>query len=269
MAFLTAIPSVVFLATALALAIGLVCLGQRYVHRRVRKESFIEHNEVGGIIIVVAGTLYAVVLGFFTVIAWQHYQEAREIVVAESNADIDAWHTAAGLPAAVRERVRSDMLNYANVIIAREWPAMRRGALDPELAFIGMDAIDATAAFTPVNQAEANAQAATMQQLTIIHDARQRRIGVNRDGITWFEWLILIAGGVCIVCFCWLFGLRSERIHLLMTSTVVTIIASTMVLLFELQYPFRSDVGVDPGAWQYAIAHIHQMQSGSLADMRM
>jgi hypothetical protein len=78
----------------------------------------------------------------------------------------------------------------------------------------------------PANQAEANAQAATMQQLTIIHAARQRRIGVNHDGITCFEWLILIAGGACIVCFCWLFGLRSERIHLLMTSTVVTIIAS-------------------------------------------
>jgi hypothetical protein len=111
------------------------------------------------------------------------------------------------------------MLAYANVIVEREWPAMRRGALDFELAFIGMDAIDATAAFTPANVAEANAQASTMQQLTIIHDARQRRIGVNRDGITWFEWLILIIGGVCIVCFCWLFGLRSERVHLLMTST--------------------------------------------------
>lgn len=269
MGYLTAIPSVAFLACALALVIGLVCRGQLYVHRRFRKRSFIEHNDVGGIIVVVAGTLYSVVLGFFTVIAWQHYQEAREIVIAESNADIDAWHTAAGLPPAVRVRVRSDMVAYANVIIEREWPAMRRGAVDSELAFIGMDAIDATATFTPVNPAEANAQASTMQQLTIIHDARQRRIGVNRDGITWFEWLILIIGGLCIVCFCWLFGLRSERIHLLMTSTVVTIIVSTMVLLFELQYPFRSDVGVDPGAWQYAIAHIHQMQTGSLADMRM
>jgi hypothetical protein len=269
MSFLTAIPSVALLAGALASAIGLVCLGQILVHRRFRRRSLIEHNDVGGVIIVVAGTLYAVVLGFFTVIAWQHYQEAREIVEAESNADIDAWHTAAGLPPVVRERVRSDMLTYANVIIEREWPAMRRGTLDPELAFIGMDAIDVTAAFTPVNQAEANAQAATMQQLTIIHDARQRRIGANRNGITWFEWLILTVGAVCIVCFCWLFGLRSERIHLLMTATVVTIIVSTMVLLFELQYPFRSDAGVDSGAWQYAIAHIHEMQSGPLADMRM
>src|SRR5262249_31975982 len=104
MGHLTAVPSVAFLACALMLALALVCRGQLYVHRRFRKQSFIEHNDVGGIIVVVAGTLYSVVLGFFTVIAWQHYQEAREIVVAESNADIDAWHTAAGLPSAVRVR---------------------------------------------------------------------------------------------------------------------------------------------------------------------
>lgn len=269
MGFLPNIPAIIFLPSALVLAIGLACLGQLYVHRRFRKHSLVEHNEVGGIIIVVAGTLYAVVLGFFTVVAWQHYQEAREIVVMESNADIDAWHTAVGLPPAVRERVRTDMLAYANATIEREWPAMRRGAFDAGLAVIGMDAIDATASFMPANHAESNAQAATMQQLVIIHDARQRRIGVNRDGIAWFEWLVLLIGGACIVCFCWLFGLKNERIHLVMTSTVVTITVSTMVLLFELQYPFRSDVGVGPDAWQYAMEHIHQMQTGTMVDMRM
>ena len=269
MSLLYDIPATLLLVGALALAIGLACLGQVYVHRRLSKQTLIEHNEVGGIIIILTGSLYAVVLGFLTVVAWQHFEEAREIVVMESNADIDAWHTAVGLPPAVRERVRKDMTAYANAIILREWPAMRRGDFDPSIALIGMDAIDTTGTFAPANPAEANAQLSTMQQLTIIHDARQRRIGVNRHGISWFEWLVLLIGGLCIICFCWLFGLRSQRIQMLMTSTVVTIMVSTLVLLFELQYPFRSDVGVDPDAWQYALAHIHQMQTGAIADMRM
>jgi len=155
MGFLCAIPAAVFLAGALALAIGLACLGQLYVHRHFSKEALIEHNEVGGIIIVVAGTLYAVVLGFLTVITWQHFQEAREIVVAESNADIDAWHTAVGLAAAVRERVRKDMIEYANAGVDREWSAMRRGERNAGIAIIGMDAIDATGSFTPANRAAA------------------------------------------------------------------------------------------------------------------
>jgi hypothetical protein len=38
-----------------------------------------------------------------------------------------------------------------------------------------------------------------------------------------------------------------------MTSAVVTIMVSTMVLLFELQYPFRSDVGVGADPWRDAV----------------
>ncbi|HEX4157452.1 MAG TPA: hypothetical protein VHY79_03185 [Rhizomicrobium sp.] len=269
MSFFCYIPAVVLLVGALALAITVACFGQLYVRRRFNSETLIAHNEVGGIIIAVAGTLYAVVLGFLTVIAWQHFQDAQEVVVLESNADIDAWHTAVGLPQSVREHVRSDMVAYANAIMDREWPLMKRGSFDPGTAIIGMDAIDAAGSFTPANDRESNAQVSTLQQLTILHDARQRRIGINEDGISWFEWLVLFIGGICIICFCWLFGLRNQHIQLLMTSTVVTIIVCTMVLLFELQYPFRSDVGIGPDAWQYAIDHIQQMQTGEMVRMRM
>src|SRR5262245_22257868 len=172
MDLLFSIPAIVLLACSLVLSIGLVCLGQLLVHRRFRRAFLIEHNEVGGIIFVVAGTLYAVLLGFFTVIAWQHFQDARAIVVMESNADIAAWHSAVGLPPAVRESVRSDMLNYAIVVTEKEWPAMRDGKFDPDLALIGMHAIDVASSFAPSTLAEANAQAATIKQLAIVHDGR-------------------------------------------------------------------------------------------------
>jgi len=62
--------------------------------------------------------------------------------------------------------------------------------------------------------------------------------------------------------------LRNRRVHLLMTAIVTTMIVSALVLLFELQYPFRSDVGIGPDAWNDAVAHIHQMQSGAMPNMR-
>lgn len=269
MDLLLSIPAIVLLILSLMLCAGLACFGQMLVHRHYKRFLLSEHNEVGGIILVVAGSLYAVLLGFFTVIAWQHFQEARAITVMESNGAIDAWHSAVGLPPVVRESVRRDMLNYAITVTAREWPAMRHRKFDPDLAFIGMHAIDVASSFNPSTLAEANAQSATLQQLAAVHDGRQQRIGVNMDGINWFEWTVLLIGGVCIVCFCWLFGLRNKRIHLAMTATVVAVMVPTMVLLFELQYPFRSDVGVGPDAWRNAIAHIQQMQSGSLPNMRM
>lgn len=132
-----------------------------------------------------------------------------------------------------------------------------------------MDAIDAAGTLAPSNMGESNAQIATLQQLGVIHDARQRRISANASGVSWFEWLVLLIGATWVICFCWLFGLRNARMLLLIRSTVVTIIVCILVLLFELQYPFRSDVGIGPDAWERAVEHIHQMQSGGQMNMKM
>lgn len=269
MTFLLNIPAALLLLGALAMAIIAAGAGQIYVHRRFSSQDFIAHNEVGGIIIAVAGTLFAVVLGFLTVVIWQQYTEARQVVVSEASAATDAWHTAVGLPPPVRTHVRADMARYANIMISREWPAMRRGTFDLDAAITVMDAINAAGTFVPVNMGESNAQTATLQQLGILHDARQQRIAINHAGVSWFEWLVLLISAACIICFCWLFGLRSRRVQLLMTSTVVTIVVSTLVLLFELQFPFRSDIGIPSDAWKDAVMHIHEMQTGAIQNMKM
>lgn len=263
------IPAVILLVVALLASTAIVGAGQQYVQRRFKGHDALAHNEVGGIIIAVSGSIYAVVLGFMTVVAWEHFQEARGLVVQESEADIDAWHTAVGLPPEIRAHLRSDVDTYARIMIEREWPLMRKGHFDPDAAMVSMDAMDVVGSVVPKNAGEANAQLATMQQLTVMHDARQRRIAVNDSGVSWFEWLVLLIGAVCIVCFCWLFGVKNRRMHLLMTSTIVTMIVSILVLLFELQYPFRSDIGISAEAWEGAVSHLQQMKTGSMPDMKM
>ena len=269
MTFLYGFPAGLVLIAALVISIALAAVGQTLVHRRFRSQDFIAHNEVGGVIITVSGALYAVVLGFLTIVVWQHFLDARQLVVQESDADIDAWHTAVGLPPDVRKHIRDDMLKYAQIMVDKEWPLMRRGSFEERAATIGMDAIDAAATFEPAGRRESNAQAATLQLLTMMHDARQQRIAINRSGVSGFEWAVLLIGAVCIICFCWLFGVRNRRMQLVMTSTVVTIVVSTLVLLFELQYPFRSDVGVGPDAWTGALAHIRAMQTDERMPMQM
>ncbi len=269
MTFLYNVPATLLLIVALVVSIVLASLGQTYVHKRFHKQDFIAHNEVGGIILAVSGTLYAVLLGFLTVATWQHYIDARNIVVQESDAAIDAWHTSVGLPKDERAHVRKDMIGYANIMASSEWPLMRSGAFDEKAAMISMDAIDVTGQFVPANEGQSNAQAATLQQLGILHDARQQRIAFNDSGVSAFEWIVLLIGAVCIIAFCWMFGLPNPRTHLLMTATVVTLIVSMLVLLFELQYPFRSGVGVGSDAWRAAVDHIHEMQAGSMDGMRM
>ncbi|MGA7357002.1 MAG: hypothetical protein WBW76_16375 [Candidatus Cybelea sp.] len=250
-------------------AVALACSGQWYVHRRFNHLDFVRQNEVGGFIVSIVGALYSVLLGFMTVIAWQHFSDSRQLVAQESAASTDAWHTSVGLPAEERSRVRRDMLLYANAMLQSEWPAMRSRGFDKDADVIVMDAIGAAGDFNPRNLKEANAQSATLQQLGALHDYRQRRLSGNRSGMASFEWLVLMIGATCIVGFCWLFGLENENVHLMMTSAVTIIMTTTLVLLFELQCPFQSDLRIAPDDWNGVVSHIEFMQSGAQGEMRM
>jgi len=249
--------------------VALACSGQWYLHRRFRESDFVRHNEVGGFIVSIVGAVYGVLLGFMTVIAWQHFADAGQLVAQESAASTDAWHTSIGLPQRERTRVRRDMLLYADAMLTKEWPAMRARGFDLGADAIVMDAIGADGSFTPANLKEANAQSATLQQLGALHDYRQRRLSANGSGIAKFEWLVLIVGAACIVGFCWLFGLENQKVHLLMTSAVTVIVTTTLVLLFELQSPFQSDLRIPPNDWNGVITHIQFMQNGAQSGMRM
>lgn len=262
-------PAVLLLVIAVSVAVAFACGGLLYVHNRFTSHDFVQHNEVGGFMIAVAGTLYAVLLGFLTVIAWQHFSDARQHVALEAAAATDAWHAAVGIPVANRMRVRQDLYSYATLMLHREWPDMRTGRFEDSCDFIVMDAINAAGTFKPANLMESNSQTATLAQLGALHDGRLQRLSENSTGIAGFEWVILIGGAVCIIAFCWLFGLTNRYVHLIMTSTIAAIIASVLVLLFELQYPYRSDLRILPEPWSAAIDHIRLMQTGSQMNMRM
>jgi hypothetical protein len=267
-AFLT-MNAVWLLFWATTTAVTLACIGQWYVHRRFSAINFVRHNEVGGFIVTIVGALYGVLLGFMTVIAWQHFADCAQLVAQESSAAADAWHTSVGLPPAQRSRVRRDMFLYATAMVKREWPEMENRAYDKQLDLIVMDAIGTVGDFNPRMLKEATAQAATLTQLSALHDYRYRRISDNRSGLLSFEWLVLVVGAVCIVGFCWLFGVENKSVHLLMTSAVTIIVTATLVLLFELQYPFQSSLRIPPDDWIGVVSHIQFMQSGPQAGMRM
>jgi hypothetical protein len=268
-AFFLQAPAAGLLIAAIGVAVAGACVGQWYVHRLLPERDFVQHNEVGGFIIAVAGTLYGVALGFLTVVTWQHFSAANDLVTLESAAATDAWHMAVDLPPAIRSKVRQDVLAYSQLMIAHEWPTMRDGSFDAKADIIVMDAIGAAGDFKPADAGQANGQSATLQQLGVLHDFRQRRLADNASGIVPFEWLVLLIGAACVVCFCWLFGVTNRKAHLLMTSSVVVIITSLLILLFELQYPFRTSLGISPDAWAGVIQHIHIMQAGTQPNMRM
>lgn len=256
---LYAIPPYVLLAAAIVIAPIAAAGGQWYLHGRLQLRRFFVDNDVAGFIIAVVGTLYAVLLGFMTVQVWEHYEAARLHVWSESASVADVWHDAVGLPSMQRNRVRADMLDYARVMIDDEWPAMRSGAFSARGDERIMDTATAIGQFSPKTMGESNAQAAIIARVNELHDARADRLAANARAISGFQWAVLIIGAVVVLAFCYAFSVSNLGAHLLMTGLVTIMIAAMFVLLFELQYPFRSQLGIDTEAWQALITHIDAM----------
>jgi hypothetical protein len=237
------------LGVTAVVAVVLTCAGRVVVRRRFPRWDFVQHNEVAGFIVAVVGTLFAVTLAFVTAIVWQEYDRSASRAAVEASAATDVWHLALGLPEPLATRTRSRIVEYAHAMVEREWPAMRRGEASESGERILTEALSDVARFHPRDTGEANVQAAVLHGLETMHDARRDRLFDNAAGVSPFQWGILLVGALVVIGFCYLFGMANEGVMLIMLSLLAILIASTMVLIFELDYPFRGDLAITPQAW--------------------
>jgi hypothetical protein len=266
---LYAVPWPILLTCAIVVTAALACSVQIAIHRRFGKADFVRHNEVAGFIVAVVGTLYAVVLGFMTVVVWQQYDAVKARVALETAAVSDTWHNAVGLPPAIRRQLRVAMQGYAHEMIEVEWPRMRKGGFSARGDNLIMEATGTAGSYVPLNGAETNAQAMELRLLTELHDARLSRISSNESGLSSFNWVVLTIGAIVVVGFCFLFGMNNPRVHLVMTTAVTILITSMFVMIFELQFPFRGDLGIRSTPWGGLLDHIRYMDRMSTMNMRM
>ncbi len=250
MTALYALPAWVVLLGAVVIAVALACGGHVAVRRAFPGVDFRGHNDVGGIVLGVTGGLFAVMLAFIVAIVWQEFDAASQRVAVEAGAATDLWHTSRGLPAPLGPAVRRNLVEYAGLMVEDEWPAMRRGGSSKRAENALTRTFEDVAQFRPADAGAGNVQSASLQYLGVLHDARHHRLDDNNSGVSPFEWTILLIGALVIVGICYLVGLPELRTQLLMTGAVAAMIASTFVLIFELDYPFRGDLAVAPTGWQ-------------------
>lgn len=253
---LYALPSLLLLIVACAVAIGISVGVQGWIHRRFRRIDFLQHNEVGGFIVTVVGTLYAVTLAFVVSIVWQEYDGSATRSAIEAADGATAWHLASGLPEPASSHTRATVVSYARLMILDEWPEMKHGGYSARGERIVTGLLHDLAAFRPANAGETNVQAQVLERIEQMHELRHQRLADNASGISAFQWTILVLGAAITIGFCFLFGLANEAMHSIMTGAVACIIGATFVLVFELDYPFHGDLGISSEPWQTFIQSI-------------
>jgi len=223
-----------------------------FIQQRLRSEMLRRHNDVAGFLFSAVGVLYAVVLGFVVVVVWQKYDDSVSNVENEVDAVGNLYHVVDAYPPAIRDRIRSGLVDYSKTVARLEWPAMERGEEIPALGSQQLENVTyAVDTFGPTNLKEFAAQQAAMAAEQRLFDARRSRLIEAVPAVPSVLWFALVVGALAMVAFCFIFGVENRPAQLMMTAILVGLIGILFVVIAEFSTPFKGSVRISNDGWVY------------------
>ncbi len=247
-------------ALFVVVAVGGLVLVQRLIPSVQRSQ----HNDVAGFIYSVLGVAYAVLLGLMVVAVWQSWEVAESTATDEANELAAIFWLAHGLPESEGRHIQELARSYANEVVEVEWQLMARGEDSPRAWALLDEMRGSIQALDPATKSQELLYDHELQRVHGLADARQERLLQANAGLPTILWAVLLIGGVIVVGFTYLFGLRSTLVHTLMVAALALTIALVLFTVGALDYPFRGDVRVRPDAF---LSVLERFERSTLRDL--
>jgi hypothetical protein len=252
------IPLWVFATLAVAIMCGLTAFGTYLARRYGGRNMELSRNDIAGPVLSVAGTVLAVMLSFMVVVVWQEYDASAGSVLHEAGALSDLHQEANAFPPALRDRLQSQIDQYADVVVHIEWPEMRTGGRNGQADDIARFIEGDVLAYNPTSPTQTSLQANALDLVHTFLDARRQRLFDNNQGISPYVWGAMLFLSAATIFLTFLFRTENAGAHLIMTIVLAAIIATILVLIAELDYPFRGTLQIQPTAFVQIMKTIHR-----------
>jgi len=222
-------------------------IGLLFVRKQFHLDELRKSHEVGGYLLSVVGTMYAVLLGLVVVDSMTKFQQARSIVESEANSLADVFMLADKLPPPKAKAVHELCNFYCSELLSKEWPAMAKGKISMDARKAAIKLIKEVSDFEPVTENQKAIYPILLQETCQVWDNRRARTNISQYGVPNVEWAVLIIGGIVTVVFTYFFGLENARAQIAMTAMVSLLISLNLYLVVLFGAPFSGDlaVGVD------------------------
>jgi cytochrome bd-type quinol oxidase subunit 2 len=243
----------------LAAVIGLAVV-QRLVPASVRKE----HNDVAGYIYAVLGVIYAVLLALVVIAVWEDFGRSRDTVESEANALAEIAWLAHGFPEPEGRHVQELAQSYAEEVVEEEWPLMEHTGTTPHGWVLIDDMRAALQGYEPRTEAEQELYAEGLDQVQRLADARRTRLVAAQEGLPTVLWIVLVAGGMVVVGFTYLFGMENTGAQALMVASLAGVIALVIFTIGTMEYPFSGGARVGPDAFELVL---ERLETSKLSDL--
>ncbi len=227
-------------------------VGMVLVRKKISRATLEACHEVGGILLAIVGTLYAILLGLIVVDAQSKVDQARQMAIAEANSLSNVYHYTRPFSQPAKQKIRDCLYEYARVVSDEDWAMIEAGKRKegsiPEYRALWRSITD----YNPKEQNEQQCFSAMLGSMQQLSDARRFRMVASKSGLSPILWSVLIVGGILIVLFTYFFFLESLLSQLLMTTFVVIFLSLNVFLVYLYQNPYREELGVKKAGFGYS-----------------
>ncbi len=225
-------------------------VGLLLVRKKMDVATLKECHEVGGYLLAVVGTLYAVLLGLVVIDAMNRFQQAQITCQQEANALADIYLLAGRMPQDHEIEIKKICMDYVNNVTNQEWPLMDDGKFSPECRSGALKLMKTLNHYEPKSSSEAGMYQNALSEACMLWDNRRARVNSAQYGTPPEEWVVLLVGGIVTIIFTYFFGLDNLRLQMVMTGMISLLIGLNLLLVLWFGYPFSGDRKVHPTAFQ-------------------
>lgn len=230
------------------------------VHRLTEFDLRREHHDVGSVVFLQLGVVFAVLLAFVFNEVWSEYNEAAQATDLEISAMHGAAMIAATLDPAQAKTILAAEKGYLEAVVHREWPMMaqnRAGNLETSHRFEEMLQHVARLRLTESGQQDTKAEVLSL--LAQAHRYREIRIYQAKKGVPVPLWLALIAFTAALSLFVSFSGIKYRAAAIVMAACFTAGIAAILVIIRLLDYPFEGALALPPDGFIEVTAKVSNL----------
>ena len=230
--------------------------GLLLVRRRTHHASLSKHNDVGGVIFSIVGTLYAVILAFVAIVVWEALGTADDRAAQEAGVLGDLMRDSGFFPDPERSQLQELFHNYAEAVVTEEWPAMETSSSSEHVWQLLNQIFETFSHINPSTQREANIHAEMLTRLNDLSDHRRLRLLAADNKVPPQMWVMLILGGIITIGFSYFLGVERGQAHVWMTAALTAMISLTLYLILALDHPFGGAIKVEPEGFRLVLDRV-------------
>jgi hypothetical protein len=209
-----------------------------------------EHTDVKSVYFSMVGVLYAILLAFVVVVAWEQFNAAEHATQTEATRLSNLLRDANAFPEASRRRIQGAIVTYAETVVEDEYDAMGDGRASPR-ATAAYEAIWREYYATDIEEEPAATWfGLSLGRLNELGEARRLRVLASRSTIPAPLWILLIGGGVFTIAWLYPFHMRNVRTQTMAIATLGAFTGFVLFLVYALQHPFSGDVAIDSAVYR-------------------